>query len=127
MYSVGTNDMLEVRESGLSEVQESGLSEVQKSDPSEESHLTLRESLRSEGTNRKAEESRQATSGATLLMTQDSTVHCLILSTTFGNDPSLAGLATAAGPGSSAHSSESSGAPRSPTNHHMSPTASALW
>jgi hypothetical protein len=113
--------MVEVGESGLSEVQESGLSEVQESDLPEESHQALGESLRSGETNRKAEESRPAASGATLVTTQGSTVHCPIRSTTFGNGPSLA---TAAGRGSSAHSS---GPPRSSTNHPMAPTAFAMW
>jgi hypothetical protein len=110
MCSVETNDMVEVQENGLLKVQES--------------HPALGESLRSGETNRTAEEIRKATSGATLLTTQGSTVHYSILSTTLGDGPSLASPATAAGTGSSAHSSDP---PRSSTNHPMAPTASAMW
>jgi hypothetical protein len=81
--------------------------------------------LRSGETNRTAEEIRPATSGVTLLTMQGSTVRCSTLSMTLGNGPSLARLATAAGPGSSTHSSDPS-PPRSSTNHPMAPTASAM-
>jgi hypothetical protein len=120
MCSVETNETVQVQ------VQESGLPKS--------NHPTLGESLRPGETNRTADEGRlsvqgsaeeshpAATSCAALLTTQGSTVHCSTLST-LGNDSSLASLATAVGPGWSAHSYDP---PRSSTNHSMVPTASAM-
>jgi hypothetical protein len=113
MCSVETNETVKVQQSGLSEAGHPTSGEPECLRPATSRSTANKSRLSILG----SAESRPATSGATLLTTHDSTLHCSTLSTTLGN--------AAAGLGSSAHPSDPQG---SSTNYPgpMAPTASVM-